>query len=153
MRLTVYTDYALRVLMYAALHPGRLTTISEISSAYGISRNHVMKVVYELGVAGYIETVRGQQGGIRLARPPQDIVLGEVIRRTEPETSLVPCLASEGGRCVISPACKLKRALQHATGAFFAVLDTYTLADLTENQGILKDFLQREAAPAGQAAG
>lgn len=147
MRLTVYTDYALRVLMYAALHRDRLCTIGEISGAYRISRNHVMKVVYELGVAGYIETVRGQQGGIRLARPPGAIILGEVVRRTEPEVAIVPCFDAATTYCAISPACKLKRALQQASNAFFTVLDGYTLADLTENQDILRDVLQRESTP------
>ena len=127
MRLTVYTDYALRALMYAALNPGRLSTIGEISSAYGISRNHVMKVVYELGVAGYIATVRGQQGGIRLARPPAEIRLGDVVRRTEGQIGLLPCMgADQPGYCAITPACKLRHALQMATKAFFDVLDGFT---------------------------
>jgi Rrf2 family nitric oxide-sensitive transcriptional repressor len=147
MRLTVYTDYALRVLMYAALHSDRLPTISEIAETYGVSRNHIMKVVYELGVAGYIETVRGQRGGWRLARPPSEIVLGEVVRRTEPDMALMPCFdpsgAASAGRtvCAIAPACRLKRALQQAAAAFFAVLDGYTLADLTENGDVLRDLL------------
>lgn len=148
MRLTVYTDYALRVLMYAAVHPGRLTTIGEIARAYGISRNHVMKVVYELGLAGYVETVRGQQGGIRLARRAQDIRLGEIVRRTEPEATIVPCLDAAIGYCAISPACRLKRALQQASNAFYAVLDEFTLADLTENPDTLRGlFEQSERAP------
>jgi Rrf2 family nitric oxide-sensitive transcriptional repressor len=147
MRLTVYTDYALRVLMYAALHPNRRPTISEIAAAYNISRNHVMKVVYELGVAGYIETVRGQHGGIQLAKAPREIILSEVVRRAEPEVSVVPCLeAANNNYCAISPACKLRRALQQATSAFFSVLDTYTLADLTENRGILTELLDRGTA-------
>lgn len=145
MRLTVYTDYALRVLMYAALHPDRLSTIGEISSVYGISRNHLMKVVYELGVAGYIETVRGQQGGIRLARPAQDIGLGDVVRRTEKGALIVPCFDATTNYCAISPACKLKRALQLASNAFFGVLDGFTLADLTQNREILSELLQQSA--------
>lgn len=143
MRLTVYTDYSLRVLMYVALHPARLPTISEIASSYGISRNHVMKVVYELGVAGYIETVRGQNGGMRLARPAQEIVIGEIVRRTEPDLALVPCLEPAEGACVITPACKLRHALQEARNAFLAVLDGYTLADLTQNRGALSGLLAR----------
>ena len=93
MRLTVYTDFSLRVLMYVALHPERRPTIAEVASSYGISRNHVIKVVYQLGLAGYLETSRGQSGGMRLARLPQDIILGEVVRRTEPDLALVPCFA------------------------------------------------------------
>lgn len=141
MRLTVYTDYALRVLMYAALHPERRTTIGEIAKAYDVSRNHVMKVVYDLGVAGYVETVRGPAGGLQLARPPSEIILGEVVRRTEPDLALVPCFEGGDGACAISPACKLKRALQQAMSAFVAVLDTYSLADLTENGEPLRTLL------------
>lgn len=90
MRLTVYTDLSLRVLMYVALHPERRPTIAEVAASYGISRNHVMKVVYQLGLPGYLETSRGQGGGMCLARPPQDIILGEVVRRTEPDLAIVP---------------------------------------------------------------
>jgi len=142
MRLTVYTDYALRVLMYAAMHPNKLSTISEIAAVYGISRNHVMKITYELGVAGYIETVRGQHGGIHLAQPAHEIILGEIVRRTEPDIALVPCFDAAKPACAITPACKLRHTLQQASSAFFAVLDAYTLADLTENQGMLRDLLQ-----------
>jgi Rrf2 family nitric oxide-sensitive transcriptional repressor len=146
MRLTVYTDYALRALMYAALHPDRLSTIGEIATAYGISRNHVMKIVYELGLAGYIETMRGQQGGIRLARPPGEIRLGDVVRRTEGQIGLVPCMdADQPGYCAITAACKLRGALQQASNAFFAVLDGFTLADLTENESALQGLLQQHA--------
>lgn len=141
MRLTVYTDFSLRVLMYLALNPGRLPTIGEIAASYRISRNHLMKVVHELGLAGYAETVRGKNGGLRLARPPQEIVLGEVVRRTEPDMALVPCF--EGGRaaCIITPACTLRRALHEARAAFLKVLDSYTLADLLENRSELAALL------------
>lgn len=141
MRLTVHTDYSLRVLMYAALHHDRRPTISEIASSYGISRNHVMKVVYELGVAGYLETARGNSGGISLARPASEIALGEVVRRTEPDTALMPCFDPVNAACVITPACKLRRALQEAWTAFLAVLDGYTLADLAENRDALVKLL------------
>ena len=143
MRLTVYTDFSLRVLMYIALYPERRPTIAEISSSYGISRNHIMKVVYQLGVAGYIATVRGKNGGMQLARAPHEINLGEVVRRTEPDMALVPCFSPVGAPCVISPACKLRRALQQAQGAFLAVLDDYTLADLAENRQALNALLER----------
>ncbi|MGH7023342.1 MAG: Rrf2 family transcriptional regulator [Caulobacteraceae bacterium] len=141
MRLTVYTDYSLRVLMYVALQRDRLATISEIAASYGISRNHIMKVVYQLGLAGYIETVRGQNGGMRLAKPPQEIRLGDVIRLTEPDLALVPCFEPLEAACVITQACKLRRALQRAREAFLSVLDEYTLADLTENGDVLSDLL------------
>jgi len=145
MRLTVYTDYSLRVLMYVALNPDRRPTIAEIATSYGISRNHVMKVVYELGVAGYLETVRGQNGGMRLARRPSAIVLGDVVRRTEPDLALVPCFDPVNAACVITPACKLRRALQEARSAFLAVLDNYTLADLTDNRDALHALLAHGA--------
>jgi Rrf2 family nitric oxide-sensitive transcriptional repressor len=149
MRLTVYTDYALRVLMYVALHPERLPTIGEIASSYGISRNHLMKVVYELGLASYVVTVRGKNGGLRLARAPQDIVLGEVVRRTEPDKALLPCFEPIRAPCAITPACILRRALHEARSAFLDVLDGYTLADLVKNRGMLNALLEREPpAPA-----
>ena len=154
MRLTVYTDYALRVLIYVALHPERRPTIAEIASSYGISRNHVMKVVHQLGVAGYIDTVRGQSGGMSLARPARDIILGEVVRRTEPDMALAPCFAPSGAGCAISPACKLRGALHQARAAFLAVLDEYSLAGLVENRQALRDLLSLGATPtAGQPPG
>jgi Rrf2 family nitric oxide-sensitive transcriptional repressor len=152
MRLTVYTDFSLRVLMYLAVRPERRPTISEIASTYGISKNHIMKVVHQLGVAGYIETVRGKNGGMRLARLPQDIVLGEVVRRTEPDMALVPCFDPVNAPCVIGPACKLRHALQQARDAFLAVLDDYTVADLTENSQVLDVLYERGPGPAAMVA-
>lgn len=143
MRLTIFTDFSLRVLMYVALHRDSLPTIAEIAASYGISRNHLMKVVYELGLSGYIETVRGKNGGLRLAREPEAIILGEVVRRTEPDMALVPCFDPVNGACVITPACKLRRALHEARAAFLQVLDGYSLADLVENQGALQALLAR----------
>jgi len=151
MRLTVYTDYSLRALMYIALHPERRPTIAELASSYGISRSHIMKVVHQLGVAGYIVTVRGQNGGMRLARPPQEISLGEVVRRTEPDMALVPCFDPINAACVITPACKLRRALQQARSAFLAVLDDYSLADLVENRDALGELFSRGPGPAVSA--
>lgn len=142
MRLTVYTDYALRVLMYAAMHPERLSTISEISAAHRISRNHLMKVVHQLGVAGYIETVRGQGGGIRLAKKAQNIVVGDVIRCTEPDLLLITCF-QDASACAFSPSCNLQRAVGDALKAFLAVLDGYTIADLIQNRSKLEKLLKR----------
>ena len=152
MRLTVYTDYSLRVLMYVALHPERLPTIGEIASSYGISRNHLMKVVYELGLAGYVVTVRGKNGGLRLARPPQDIVLGEVVRRTEPDMAIVTCFDPIDAPCAITPACILRRALHEARAAFLKVLDGYTLADLVKNRAKLSALLARESPQSDEPA-
>ena len=149
MRLTVYSDYALRVLMYLAVHADPMPTIGEIASSYGVSRNHLMKVVYELGVAGYIETVRGKKGGLRLARDPADIGLGEIIRHTEPDLDLVPCFARRGADCcAITPVCSLKGALHRARAAFMDVLDSYTLADRVRNGPELKALLVRGPASA-----
>ncbi len=141
MRLTVYTDFSLRVLMYLAVSPERRPTIAEIAATYDISRNHLMKVVHRLGVDGYITTIRGKSGGLALARNPADIVLGEVVRRTEPDMALVPCFDTACTACVITPACKLRNALREAGQAFLNVLDGYTLADLVENQSALRALL------------
>jgi Rrf2 family transcriptional regulator, nitric oxide-sensitive transcriptional repressor len=146
MRLTVYTDYALRVLMYLAVHPEPKPTIGEIASRYGVSRNHLMKVVYELGVAGYIETVRGKNGGLRLARRAQDIGLGELIRETEPDMALAPCFDPVNSPCAITPACRLRGALHQARAAFLEVLDGYSLADLVGNRPALERLFGRDGA-------
>lgn len=151
MRLTVYTDFSLRVLMYVAVHPDRRPTIGEIASSYGISKNHVMKVVHQLGVAGYIETVRGQSGGMRLARSADAINLGEVVRRTEPDLALVPCFEPINSACVITPACKLRRALHEARAAFLAVLDGYSLGDLVDNREVLRELFAQGSASASEA--
>ncbi len=141
MRLTVYTDYSLRVLMFLAVKGDRLVTIAEIAKAYGISKNHLMKVVHQLGVAGYLATVRGKGGGLRLARPPQDIVLGEVVRRTEPDMVLVPCFDPDDSSCAIFSGCVLRGLLSDARDAFLAVLDKHTLADLVRPGASLQKIL------------
>jgi Rrf2 family nitric oxide-sensitive transcriptional repressor len=130
MRLTIYTDYSLRLLIYAALKPHGLINISEVADAYVISRNHLTKVVHQLGLAGYLETVRGKGGGLRLARPPESIRIGDVVRSTEPDMALTPCFKPTGAACAIVPACLLRDALHEAREAFLGVLDDYTLADL-----------------------
>lgn len=155
MRLTVYTDFSLRVLMFVALKGDRLATISEIAKTYGISKNHLMKVVYQLGLAGYVETVRGKGGGIRLARPPQNIVLGDVVRRTETDMALVPCFAPEDALCAIFRGCALRHVLSEARDAFLAVLDRCSLADLVQRRAPLQKLLSIEAndrTPARQIA-
>lgn len=129
MRLTTHTDYSLRTLMYLAAHKDGLATIADVSNAYGISSNHLMKVVHGLGQAGYVQTIRGRQGGIRLARSPENIHIGDVVRRAEADLNVAICFV-DAGACVIHPCCVLERALQKALDAFLAVLDGYTLADL-----------------------
>jgi|SRR6185312_7189221 Rrf2 family nitric oxide-sensitive transcriptional repressor len=142
MRLTVYSDYSLRLLMYAALRPGELVTIQQVADTYGISRNHLMKVAFELGRHGFLETVRGRGGGVRLARPAEQIGLGDVVRRTEEDFDMVECFAADTDRCAVSGACRLKGALSRALGAYLAVLDEYTLADLTRRNTPLARLLQ-----------
>jgi Rrf2 family nitric oxide-sensitive transcriptional repressor len=129
MRLTNFTDYALRVLMYAAAHSDRLITIEETAEAYGISRAHLMKIVNLLTRSGYLRSVRGHAGGLALARRPSKIRLGEVMRATEPDFALVECFTA-GNQCRITPRCRMRGALQEALGAFWQTLDRYTLADL-----------------------
>jgi Rrf2 family transcriptional regulator, nitric oxide-sensitive transcriptional repressor len=140
MRLTSFTDYTLRTLTYLALRPERLATIADIASAYDISANHLMKVVHRLALAGDINTIRGQHGGLRLARPAIAINIGDVVRRTEPDMALVPCF-TEAQRCVIQDGCVLQHALGDALAAFLAVLDCYTLADLVAPRRALADLL------------
>jgi Rrf2 family nitric oxide-sensitive transcriptional repressor len=132
MRLTRYTDYAMRVLLHLGAHQDRLCSIPEIARTYGISQNHLMKVVHDLGKAGYVSSVRGRMGGIRLARPAEEIRVGTVVRHTEEGFDLVDC-----GSCVIAPACGLTGVLREALAAFLAVLDNYTLADLLARRGDL----------------
>ena len=133
MQLTRHTDYSLRVLIHLAVHPEELATIEQIARAYGISKAHLMKIVHQLGLAGYVDTVRGRGGGLRLARPPQQIRVGEVVRRTE-TTSLVECFDPATSRCRIEPACGMRTALKEALEAFFRTLDGYTLSDLVERR-------------------
>ena len=125
MRLTRYTDYALRVLMHLATHPDRPASIGLIARSYGISQNHLMKVVHDLGKEGFLVTTRGRGGGLKLARPAEQIVVGDVVRHTEDSFQLVDC-----DNCIIASACGLRIALAAATGAFLAVLDGRTLGDL-----------------------
>jgi len=137
MRLTTYSDYSLRLLMYCALRPDRLVTIQDVATAYRISKNHLMKVAFELGRKGYLETVRGRGGGLRLARPAEKISLGEVVRDVEDDFSLVECFASHTNACVITGPCRLRGALSRALKAYMAVLDEYSLADLAGNEAAL----------------
>ena len=130
MRLTRYTDYALRTLMYLGLRPDDISTIEDIAGHYGISRNHLMKIVHRLGRAGLVETVRGRGGGLRLGRAPDKIGIGDVVRLTEDDLALVECFDADTNRCVIAGGCVLQGVLHEALDAFLSALDGYTLADL-----------------------
>jgi Rrf2 family nitric oxide-sensitive transcriptional repressor len=143
MRLTTFTDYSLRVLIYLGLQRERLATIAEIADAYGISKNHLMKVVHHLGQQGYVDTLRGKSGGIRLARPPEEINLGMLVRATEASTELVECFAPDSSDCRIEPVCALRGILERSLKAFYAVLDGYTLADVLHNGDRLALLLRK----------
>lgn len=129
MKLTHYSDYSLRVLIFLGIRTERLATISEIAESYGISRNHVVKVVHHLGQLGYVETLRGKRGGLRLAGRPEDINIGKLVRETEASLQIVECFGDDKA-CVLSPVCVLKNVLNEALVAFLATLDRYTLKDL-----------------------
>ena len=137
MRLTAYTDFSLRVLMYLALHPDRRPTIGEIADRYGVSKAHLMKVVYQLGLKGFVETQRGKGGGLTLGRPADQITIGDVVRQSEPDMHLVACFDPDSPACVIAPACRLKGKLNEAKSAFLKVLDDCTLADVMQNGAAL----------------
>jgi Rrf2 family nitric oxide-sensitive transcriptional repressor len=129
MRLTQFTDFALRTLIYLGLQGDRLSSIHEIAQAYGVSENHLTKVVHQLGQQGFIDTLRGRGGGVRLARPAADIRIGEVVRRAEEDLALVACFPGSG-HCILAGECGGQRILHEALAAFFEVLDAYTLEDM-----------------------
>ncbi len=133
MRLTAYSNYTLRVLMVASARGSALTTIQDMADGFGISKAHLVKCVHQLGAWGYLETVRGNGGGFRLARSAESISLGEVIRRTEDGFSLVECFDEDDNTCPLVGRCHLRGALLRATGVFLAELDEMTLADISDN--------------------
>jgi Rrf2 family nitric oxide-sensitive transcriptional repressor len=145
MQLTYYTDYSLRVLMYLAVQPERMINISEIAERYGISRNHLIKVVHNLARGGFIKSYRGKGGGIKLARDPEQINIGAVVRYTEGPLKPVECFDAERNRCVIANVCALAAIIAEACDNFFATLDRYTLADLLKWRSSLSKIL---ASPA-----
>ena len=147
MHLTVYTDYSLRLLMYLAVKRDDRATVGEIATSYGIAKNHLTKVAHQLGLAGYVGTVRGKGGGLHLAKAAEQIGLGEVVRQTEGDMALVPCFEPLCAPCPIVPACGLRGALHEARQAFLAVLDRYTLADLVEHRAELRELLSVTTRP------
>jgi Rrf2 family nitric oxide-sensitive transcriptional repressor len=149
-RLSSYTDYTLRTLMYLAINAGRPATIAEIARTYRISETHLMKIAHQLGLAGDIETIRGRNGGLRLGKPAASINLGTVVRRTEVDMELVACFDG-ASVCAISEACVLQSVLHEALAAFLDVLDRHTLADLVAPRRKLADLLGI-ASPAADVA-
>jgi Rrf2 family transcriptional regulator, nitric oxide-sensitive transcriptional repressor len=144
MKLTDYTDYSLRVMLYLALRREGLATIQEISDAYGISKNHLMKVVQRLGELGWVDTIRGRNGGLRLGDPSLGLTVGEVVRQTENDFALVGCFPDEHGErraCVIEPHCRLKHALAAAREAFLAELDRHTIGEIAQPPAELAGLL------------
>ncbi len=142
MRLTMYTDYSLRVLIFLASKPStEMSTVQEISDAYQISKNHLTKIVHELGKLELIETTRGRGGGIRLSVDPSSINVGELVRKTEDDFHLVECFDPSKNTCILSKACLLKGVLYEALQAYFAVLDRYTIADFLHNKDELQSLL------------
>jgi Rrf2 family nitric oxide-sensitive transcriptional repressor len=146
MRLTRFTDYSLRVLMYLAARPGESATIAEIAAAFAISESHLSKVVHHLGREGLLSNARGRRGGIALGRPAASINIGTVVRAAETDTALVECFDTQANRCVITPACGLRGVLAEALAALYATLDKYTLADITRNRQRLTRLLPAGAA-------
>lgn len=147
MRLTVHTDYALRVMMQLAVEDERLT-IDAIASAYGISANHVMKVVQKLAALGYLDSRRGRNGGLRLAREPAEINVGELVRKMEETSQFVECFNSETNACVVTPACGLRHVLAGAVEQFLDHLDQFTIADLVQKPDEFRTLLREHLATA-----
>jgi Rrf2 family nitric oxide-sensitive transcriptional repressor len=148
MKLTAFTDYSLRVLIYLAAQPGERATIAQIASSFHVSENHLTKVVHFLGKNGWLANVRGKGGGLELAMPPELVGLGQVVRQTEGNAALVECFGEGGGHCSIAGICRLSGVLGEAVKAFYAVLDKYTLADLVHNrQALAKVMFDMHPAP------
>ena len=141
MQLTQYTDFAMRTLIALGLNPGEKLTVNEISKSYGISRNHLVKVVARLADLGYIETLRGKGGGMRLAMAPAAIRIGQLVRAMEAELGVVECLQADGGGCVIAPTCRLKSLLRTATEQFIRSLDEHTMEDVLRQRAPLSRLL------------
>jgi Rrf2 family transcriptional regulator, nitric oxide-sensitive transcriptional repressor len=141
MRLTTFSDYTLRILMYLALYPNRFVTIAEIAGAYRISSNHLMKVAQDLASSGAVITLRGQHGGLRLARSAADIRVGDIIRRAEPDMALAPCPT-----CALHQGCRLQSVLDQALAAFMAVLDEHSVADLVADPATMVPLLKLSGA-------
>lgn len=142
MRLSAYSDYALRVLIQTAVRRPNRVTVDEVAQTFGISRNHLIKLVHDLGRNGFLQTHRGVGGGFTLSRAPEDIRIGDVVRLCEESDTVIDCIEKPGLVCRLFPACRLKGALDEAAAAFFAVLDRYTLADLVKGSSKIRAALE-----------
>ncbi len=155
MKLTAFTDYSLRVLIYLAAQPVERATIAQIATAFQVSENHLVKVVHFLGKQGWLSNVRGKGGGLELGMPPEAIIVGRVVRETEGTTGLAECFAQTDGDCAISADCRLRGVLGEAVQAFYDVLDRYTLGDLVNNRHQLARilFVGRKAGEKARGTG
>jgi Rrf2 family transcriptional regulator, nitric oxide-sensitive transcriptional repressor len=142
MQLRAYSDYSIRVLMFAALRSPERVTVDEVAEAFSISRNHLVKIVHDLGCRGYLDTHRGVGGGFTLARRPQEIRLGDIVRWGEETETVIACTDKRKQQCRLLPACRLKGVLDEAAAAFFGVLDAYTLVDLVKRPRKLRAELR-----------
>lgn len=152
MRVTYQTDYALRLLLYLSVRRDGPSRVGDVAQAYGLSRNHLLKVALRLGRLGYVKTLRGRAGGIALALPPEEINLGHVMRQMEDSLALVECMGKKNGACIISPACRLKGVFASALDAFLSVFDAHTLADIVDNSSDLSSLLGFQATPGSEGA-
>jgi len=155
MRLTHFSNFALRTLMFAAARTPDLARAQDVADAFGMSRAHTVKCVHQLGQWGYLETVRGRSGGFRLARPARQITIGEVVRLTEDSLELVECFNAATNSCPLMQACRLSRAFKKAMAAFMAELDCLTIADVVSNRGeliaLMPELDGTRPAPAAKA--
>ncbi len=143
MQLTIFTDYGLRTLMYVAAYPERRCSVREVAEHYGISRNHLVKVVHHLALRGYLDSSKGKGGGIQLAKAPETLRIGDVVRDLEPNMQMAECFNRETNRCRISSNCQLKHYLMEATNAFIATLNRYTLADAVQDKSLFSALIVR----------
>jgi Rrf2 family nitric oxide-sensitive transcriptional repressor len=152
LKLTTFTDYCLRVLIYLAADPDRRATIAQIATAFGVSEHHLVKVVHFLGRQGWVRTLRGRGGGLVLAKPAAEIGIGLVVRDSEGAAMPAECFGQAPGSCAIAGCCRLRGVLGEAVAAFYTVLDRYTLADLVHNRDVLAGVLHLHRAPAAAVA-
>lgn len=147
MRLTQYSNFTLRTLQFLALHEPEIVTVDQVARAHGISRAHLVKVAYDLSQRGYVETQRGRNGGMRLARSAERITVGEILRWTEAPLELVECFNPQTNTCPLQGHCHLSRGIQRALRAFFVVLDDLTIADIIVNRSTLLGLLDARHDP------